>query len=258
MAQDYFQLTGQTALITGASSGLGAHFARVLSEAGARVVLAARRTERLAEEVAALRASGADAGAIALDVNDPESVASGFAQFTREWGALDILINNAGVASDPIKFLETTEQDWYQIIETNLNGAWRVAQAGARQIAAQGNGGSIVNIGSIYGVRTGVLKAAYNVSKTGIVQLTKSMAMELCRQDIRVNALCPGWFLTDINSDYFLSESGARYVKTIPARRMGNLDELNVPLLLLASRTAGGYMNGSVLTVDGGIAESPI
>ncbi|MDP4652442.1 MAG: SDR family NAD(P)-dependent oxidoreductase, partial [Haliea sp.] len=142
MAQDYFQLTGQTALITGASSGLGAHFARVLSEAGARVVLAARRTERLAEEVAALRASGADAGAIALDVNDPESVASGFAQFTREWGALDILINNAGVASDPIKFLETTEQDWYQIIETNLNGAWRVAQAGARQIAAQGNGGS--------------------------------------------------------------------------------------------------------------------
>jgi NAD(P)-dependent dehydrogenase (short-subunit alcohol dehydrogenase family) len=258
MAQDYFQLQGQTALVTGASSGLGAHFARVLSAAGARVVLAARRRDKLAEQVDALRARGAEAGAITLDVTSPDSVAAAFAELERDWGQLDILINNAGVASDPIKFLDTTEPDWYHIIETNLNGAWRVAQAGAKHMTRSGNGGSIVNIGSIYGLHTGVLKAAYNVSKTGVVQLTKSMAMELCRQNIRVNALCPGWFLTDINSDYFRTESGERYIRTIPARRMGELEELSVPLLLLASRAAGGYMNGSVLTVDGGMVESPV
>lgn len=119
-------------------------------------------------------------------------------------------------------------------------------------------GGSIVNIGSIYGLHTGALKAAYNVSKTGVVQLTKSMAIELCRKNIRVNALCPGWFLTDINSDYFQTESGERYIKTIPAQRLGTVDDLSVPLLLLSSRSAGGYMNGTVLTVDGGLAESPV
>lgn len=258
MPQDYFQLQGQTALVTGASSGLGAHFARVLSAAGARVVLAARRSDKLAEQVTALQAAGGDAGAITLDVTSPDSVAGAFAQFEQEWGQLDILINNAGVAGDPIKFLETGEQDWYHIIETNLNGAWRVAQAGAQHMVRGAAGGSIVNIGSVYGVHTGALKAAYNVSKTGVVQLTKSMAIELCRKNIRVNALCPGWFLTDINSEYFQTESGERYIKTIPAQRLGTADDLSVPLLLLASRAAGGYMNGSVLTVDGGLAESPV
>lgn len=258
MPQDYFKLQGQTALVTGASSGLGAHFARVLSAAGARVVLAARRSDKLAEQVAALQAAGGDAGAITLDVTSPDSVASAFARFEQEWGQLDILINNAGIAGDPIKFLETGEQDWYRIIETNLNGAWRVAQAGAQHMVRGAAGGSIVNIGSIYGLHTGALKAAYNVSKTGVVQLTKSMAIELCRKNIRVNALCPGWFLTDINSDYFQTESGERYIKTIPAQRLGTVDDLSVPLLLLSSRSAGGYMNGTVLTVDGGLAESPV
>lgn len=258
MARDYFQLQGKTALITGASSGLGVHFSRVLAEAGATVVLAARRADRLAAEVAAIQATGAQAAAVAMDVTDPGSVDSAFARIAEEVGNIDILVNNAGVADDPIRFLDTGEEEWHRVIDTNLNGAWRVARAGARHMAAAGIPGSIVNIGSIYGLRTGAMKAAYNVSKAGVVQLTKSMAIELCRQQIRVNALCPGWFLTDINREYFESERGERYIKTIPARRMGAMEDLTAPLLLLASNVAGGYMTGSVLTVDGGIAEAPI
>lgn len=258
MTRDYFQLQGKTALITGASSGLGVHFAKVLAEAGTTVVLAARRADKLAAEVASIQAAGARAAAVAMDVTDPVSVDSAFAQVAGEIGNIDILINNAGVADEPIRFLDTGEDEWHRVIDTNLNGAWRVARAGARHMAEAGIPGSIVNIGSIYGLRTGAMKVAYNVSKTGVVQLTKSMAIELCRQQIRVNALCPGWFLTDINREYFESERGERYIKTIPARRMGAMEDLTAPLLLLASNAAGGYMTGSVLTVDGGILEAPI
>tara|TARA_R110002110_G_scaffold333755_3_gene544751 strand:- start:17267 stop:18043 length:777 start_codon:yes stop_codon:yes gene_type:complete len=258
MVRDYFQLQGKTALITGASSGLGVHFARVLAEAGATVILAARRADKLATEVAAIQATGARASAVAMDVTDPASVDSAFAEITGTIGNIDILVNNAGVADDPIRFLDTGEEEWQRVIDTNLNGAWRVARAGARHMAATGTAGSIVNIGSIYGLRTGAMKVAYNVSKAGVVQLTKAMAIELCRQQIRVNALCPGWFLTDINREYFESERGERYIKTIPARRMGAMEDLTAPLLLLASNAAAGYMTGTVLTVDGGIAEAPI
>lgn len=258
MTRNYFQLQGKTALITGASSGLGVHFARVLAEAGATVILAARRTEKLAAEVASIQATGARSAAVAMDVTDSASVDSAFARITEEIGNIDILINNAGVADDPIRFLDTGEEEWHRVIDTNLNGAWRVARAGARHMVAAGTAGSIVNIGSVYGLRTGAMKVAYNISKTGVVQLTKSMAIELCRQQIRVNALCPGWFLTDINREYFESERGERYIKTIPARRLGDMEDLTAPLLLLASNAAGGYMTGSVLTVDGGIVEAPI
>lgn len=258
MARDYFQLQGKVALITGASSGLGVHFARVLAEAGATVVLAARRTDRLAAEVETIRASGGEATSVAMDVTEPASVDNTFIRIAAEIGNIDILVNNAGVADDPIRFLDTGEEEWRRVIDTNLNGAWRVARAGARHMAEAGTAGSIVNIGSIYGLRTGAMKVAYNVSKAGVVQLTRAMAIELCRQQIRVNALCPGWFLTDINREYFESERGERYIKTIPARRMGAMEDLTAPLLLLASNAAGGYMTGSVLTVDGGIAEAPI
>ncbi|MEJ2530328.1 MAG: glucose 1-dehydrogenase [Halioglobus sp.] len=258
MPRNYFDIEGKITLVTGASSGLGVHFARVLAAEGASVILAARRAERLADEVAAIRAQGGSAYAVTMDVTRPDSVDAAFAGIEQAHGPLDILVNNAGVADDPRKFLDTGEEAWRKVVETNLDGAWRVAKAAAGQMVSAGKAGAIVNIASIYGLRTGVLKVAYNVSKAGVVQLTRSMAMELSRKTIRVNALCPGWFLTDINSDYFATESGKRYVKGIPAGRLGELEDLTVPLLLLASDTAGGYMTGTCLAVDGGILESPI
>ena len=258
MPRNYFGIEGKTALVTGASSGLGVHFARVLAAEGATVILAARRAERLADEVAAIQADGGSASAVTMDVTSPESVREAFGAIEDTHGPLDILVNNAGVADDPRKFLDTGEEEWQQIVDTNLNGAWRVAKAAVGQMVAAGKAGSVINIASIYGLRTGVLKVAYNVSKAGVVQLTRAMAMELSRKKIRVNALCPGWFLTDINSDYFATESGERYIRGIPAGRLGELDDLTVPLLLLASDTAGAYMTGACLAVDGGILETPI
>lgn len=258
MTTDHFQLDGKICLVTGASSGLGVHFANVLANEGATVILAARRADKLSDAVSAIREKGGKAFAVTMDVSSPDSVTTAFSTIKSEHGSLDVLINNAGVADDPKSFLDTNEEDWNWVVETNMNGAWRVAKAAAEQMVEAGRGGSIVNIGSIYGLHTGVMKVAYNVSKAGVVQLTKSMAMELCRKDIRVNALCPGWFLTDINSDYFASESGQRYVRGIPARRLGQMEDLTAPLLLLSSSHAGGYMNGTCITVDGGMVESPI
>lgn len=258
MPRNYFNIEGRIALVTGASSGLGVHFARVLAAEGATVILAARRAERLADEVAAIQADGGSASAVTMDVTSPESVREAFGAIEATHGPLDILINNAGVADDPRKFLDTGEEEWQQVVDTNLNGAWRVAKAAAGQMVSAGKAGSVVNIASIYGLRTGVLKVAYNVSKAGVVQLTRAMAMELSRKKIRVNALCPGWFLTDINSDYFATDSGERYIRGIPAGRLGEMHDLTVPLLLLASDTAGAYMTGACLAVDGGILESPI
>ena len=255
---NYFNLNGKVSLITGASSGLGVHFANVLANEAATVILAARRTDKLATAVDAIREAGGKAFAIPMDVSNAESVANAFATIQSEHGGVDILVNNAGVADDPKKFLDTTEEDWNWVMETNLTGAWRVARAAALQMNSNNTAGSIINIGSIYGLHTGVMKVAYNVSKVGVVQLTKSMAMELCRKNIRVNALCPGWFVTEINDSYFSSESGQRYIQGFPSKRLGKMEDLSVPLLLLASNSAGAYMNGTTLTVDGGLIESPI
>ncbi len=257
MANNYFDLSGKTALITGASSGLGVHFARVLAQEGAQVVLAARRVNKLEEIVAALRNDGFKADAIEMDVSCPDNVTVAFQQIQQQIGAIDILINNAGVASEPVSFLKVNEKNWNWHMETNLDGAWRVARAASLQMVAAEKPGCIINISSIYGLRTGAMKVAYNVSKAALVQLTKSMSIELCRKNIRVNALCPGWFKTDMNADYFDSESGKRYVQTIPMKRMGQLEDLTVPLLLLASE-AGAYMTGATLSVDGGLNEAPV
>jgi NAD(P)-dependent dehydrogenase (short-subunit alcohol dehydrogenase family) len=236
-------LSGRRALVTGASSGLGLHFAEVLHAAGAAVFLAARSKTRLDAHCARL---GADASAVSLDVRDETSIATAIAQA----GPIDILVNNAGVTvSKPV--LEQTAADWDEVVETNLRGAFLVATEAARAMQRTGRGGSIINIASILGLRQAGQVAGYAAAKAGLIQLTKQLALELARFDIRVNAIAPGYFATDINRDFFASAAGQALVKRIPQRRLGNLAELDGPLLLLAS-DASSFMTGAVLVVDGG------
>jgi NAD(P)-dependent dehydrogenase (short-subunit alcohol dehydrogenase family) len=243
-------LTGRAALVTGASSGLGRHFAGVLAKAGARVALAARRTDALAETKAAIEAAGGTALVVAMDVTDPGSVSAAVGQAWDGFGRIDILVNNAGVtATRP--FLDMSEEEWDRVIDTNLTGCARVAREVARRMRDDAQGGSIVNIASILGMRVAGHVSSYIAAKGGLVHLTKAMALELARHDIRVNALCPGYVETELNADFFASDAGKALVKRIPQRRLGRLADLDGPLLLLAS-DAGAYMTGSVLAVDGG------
>jgi hypothetical protein len=239
-------LSGLTALVTGASSGLGAHFARVLGRSRASVVLAARRVNALEEAVAQLQAQGIAARALALDVSQPQAVRDAIESLPR----LDVLVNNAGVTLTR-SFLEQTEDEWDFVMGTNLRGAALVAQAAARRMKALGTGGSIVNVASVLGLRQAGQVSAYAVSKAGLIQLTKSMALELARDNIRVNALAPGYFDTELNHAFWDSDAGRALIKRVPFRRLGQLDDLDGPLLLLAS-PASRFMSGAVLAVDGG------
>jgi len=243
-------LKGRTALVTGANGGLGSHFAQTLARAGAKVAVGARRVESLREVAGAIASSGGHAEAIALDVTDPASVARAFDEAAAALGAITIVVNNAGIAvTKPL--LEHTEEDWQQVIEVNLNGAWRVAQAAARHMVKHEQGGSIVNIASILGLRVSAQVPSYAASKAALIQLTKAMALELARYRIRVNALAPGYIETGINRDFFESDPGKALVKRVPQRRIGRPEELDGALLLLAS-DAGSYITGAVLAVDGG------
>jgi NAD(P)-dependent dehydrogenase (short-subunit alcohol dehydrogenase family) len=245
-----FSLAGKTAFVTGASSGLGAHFARVLATAGARVAITARRVDRLDALAGTIRAAGGAAHPIALDVTDPAAVPGAFAAAESALGPIDIVINNAGVPSESW-FLKTTEQEWRDVMAVNLDGVFRVGQEGARRMVAAGRGGSIVNIASILGTAVMKTLAPYAASKAAVISLTKSMALELAREKIRVNALAPGYFATEINAAFWASGGGQKMIRSIPFGRIGDLSELDGPLLLLAS-DAGAFMSGSVLTVDGG------
>jgi NAD(P)-dependent dehydrogenase (short-subunit alcohol dehydrogenase family) len=250
MADHPFSLAGKTALITGASSGFGRHFADVLSNAGAHVGLAARRIEILEEAVKALEARGAKAAAVKMDVTDTASVKAGVDALIRALGRIDLLVNNSGISvSKPL--LEQTEQDWDAVVDVNLKGAFLVATEVARRMREDGGGGSIVNIESILSFRQTQQIAPYAASKAGLTQLTKSMALELARYRIRVNGIAPGYFVTDINRDFFLTDAGMAMIKRMPLRRCGNVDDLDGPLLLLAS-DASRYMTGATLVVDGG------
>ena len=236
-------LSGRRALVTGASSGLGLHFAEILHAAGAEVVLAARSRARLDGHCARL---GERALAITLDVRDAASIPSAIA----EAGPIDILVNNAGVTiSKPV--LDQTAADWDEVVETNLRGAFLVATEAARSMRDAGRGGTIINIASILGLRQAGQVTSYAVAKAGLVQLTKQLALELARFDIRVNALAPGYFETDINRAFFESQAGQALIRRVPQRRLGRLADLDGPLLLLASE-ASAFMTGTVLVVDGG------
>jgi len=243
-------MAGKVALVTGASSGLGAHFARVLAAAGATVAIAARRTGRLQSLVAELEASGAQAAAVAMDVTSAESVEQALATIESQLGVVTVLVNNAGVA-DAKYCLKVDEDNWDYTMEANLKGAWRVAIGVARRCEAAGQPGSIVNIASILGLRVGFGQSTYATSKAALVQLTKSMALELGGKGIRVNALCPGYFVTEMNESYLDSEAGRAMLAATPFGRSGNLAELDGPLLLLAS-DAGSFITGAAVPVDGG------
>ncbi len=245
-----FDLSGKVALITGASSGFGNHFARVLAEAGAKVVVAARREDKLLALVAEINASGGKALAVTMDVTQVASVAEAFDATEQAFGTVDVLINNAGVAA-PKMVHKTSEADWDFVVDTNLKGAWIVAAEAARRMVGAGKGGSIVNISSVLGLATSLGHGVYSASKAGVIQLTKHMALELADKNIRVNAICPGYFKTEMNGEYFESAAGREYIGSTPAKRLGEMSEMNAPLLLLAS-DASSFINGVALPIDGG------
>ncbi len=246
---DLFRLDGRCALVTGASGSLGRHFADVLARAGAAVALAARRLDRLETIAAEIGAAGGEAMAVALDVTDAASIGAAFAAAEERLGRVTLLVNNAGLTvTKPL--LEHDEADWDKVMDTNLKGAWLVAQEAAQRMAAAG-GGNIINIASILGLRVAGTVPAYSASKAGLIHLTRAMALELARDGVRVNALAPGYIETDLNRDFFAGEAGQRLIKRIPQRRLGRLEDLDGALLYLAS-DASRYVTGSVVTVDGG------
>lgn len=247
---DLFSMQGKLVLVTGASSGLGKHFAQVLANAGATVLLSARNVEKLQQVLGQIQASGATAHAVAMDVSNSASVKNAMAQIVKQYGVPDVLVNNAG-QSIAKPMLEQTEEDWDQILDTNLKGCWLVATELARALAAAGRSGSIVNIASILGERVGGAVGPYAISKAGLVQATKAMALELARYSIRVNAILPGYVATDMNSEFLASELGDRLRKRIPTRQFCELSDLSGPLLLLASN-AGAGMTGACVAVDRG------
>jgi NAD(P)-dependent dehydrogenase (short-subunit alcohol dehydrogenase family) len=243
-------LSGKTILVTGASSGLGRHFAGALAAAGAAIVAAARREEELERLVVEVRKQGGKAWAVVMDVTDLASVKVGLAEAMRVAGGLDGLVNNSGV-TETVPLLDQTEAGWDRVLDTNLKGAWAVATETARQWVPAGKGGVIVNIASVAGLRQGGQITAYATSKAALVQLTKQMALEWARHGIRVNALAPGYIETDLKRDFFRSDAGQAMVKRIPQRRLGQPGDLDGALMLLLS-DASAYITGAVLAVDGG------
>jgi NAD(P)-dependent dehydrogenase (short-subunit alcohol dehydrogenase family) len=248
--QQLHDLTGKVALVTGASSGLGRRFARVLAQQGAAVGIAARRIDALDALVKEITTLGGKAFATKLDVCDEQSVTGAIAAIENALGSIDILVNNSGTSiTKPA--LEQTSADWDAVLNVNLRGVFLMANGVARRMRATGSGGSIINIASILGERQTGFVLPYAVSKAGVIQLTKSLALEVARYNIRVNAIAPGYIATEINSEFFTTDAGAAMIKRIPQRRIGTDSDLDGALLLLASN-ASQFMTGSVIAVDGG------
>jgi NAD(P)-dependent dehydrogenase (short-subunit alcohol dehydrogenase family) len=243
-------VAGKIAVVTGASSGLGAHMAKVLARAGASVAIGARRADKLAQTAAAITAAGGRAFTVDLDVTDPASVDAAFARIVAEFGVPTVLVNNAGIAiAKPA--LTMRDDDFRAVIETNLTGAWRVARAFAARVIEAKATASIINIASVAGERAVGALAAYGASKAGLVMLTGSLAIEWAQFGIRVNAISPGYIKTDLNAAFFDSPAGEAMIARIPLRRLGREEDLDGALLLLAS-DASADMTGANIAVDGG------
>ncbi len=245
-----FLLQDKVVLVTGASSGFGRHFAHVLAAAGARVALGARRTQLIAAEAEKISAAGGEAVAVPLDVTDSASIAAALDEIETTFGVVSVVINNAGITI-PKPLVQLSDDDWRGVIDTNLNGVALVTRETARRMIDAGAGGSIVNIASILAERAQKALTSYAASKAAVVQFSKVAALELAQYGIRVNALCPGYFQTELNGEWFTTAEGQALIQRIPQRRTGELHELNGPLLLLAS-DAGSLMTGAAITVDGG------
>ena len=244
-----FRLENKTVFVTGASSGIGKHCALLMAQAGAKVAIASRRIDQLESVVAQIAAAGGNAKAFEIDVAQKKSVLQCFDELAG-WSLPTVIINNAGTSINR-KLLDQTEEDWDRVIDTNLKGSWLVATEAARRLTASNTPGNIINVASILGERVIGGVAPYVISKAGVIQSTKVMALELARHQIRVNALLPGYVITDLNREFLMSELGQKLLVRIPTRRFNNLEDLNGPLLLLAS-DASIAMTGATLAVDSG------
>lgn len=247
---DQFLLKGKIALVTGAGSGFGEHFAITLARAGASVICTGRRIERLQAVSETIRSFGGSAAGIVMDVTKADSIAAAFDEAERQFSTVDVLVNNAGV-SDVAAFPDMTETQWNNLIDTGLNGPWRVAREMSQRLIAAGRGGSIINIASVTGLLAKPMFLNYGTAKAGLIHLTRQLAMDLLPHGIRANALAPGYFPTEMTSWYFDMDAGKAEVANLPPKRLGRLEELEGPLLLLASE-AGSYINGAVIPVDYG------
>jgi 3-oxoacyl-[acyl-carrier protein] reductase len=248
-ATQIFDLAGKVALVTGASSGLGVRFAEILAANGAAVVLVARRIDRLDAVKARIEQSGGRAIAVEADVRDRAGMQSAFDAAEKVFGTVTILVNNAGIVHSG-RAIDLSEEDWRRVLATNLDAVFYWAQEAARRMLAAGTGGAIVNIASVLGFSPDKGVAAYATAKAGVVQLTKALALELSFKGIRVNAIAPGWIVTEINRNY-LAGPGAAMKRQIPMGRFGDVNDLDGPLLLLVS-DAGRYMTGATIVADGG------
>jgi NAD(P)-dependent dehydrogenase (short-subunit alcohol dehydrogenase family) len=249
-AADMFNLKGRVALVTGASSGLGLQFARVLADNGAAVALVARRVERLKSLKDEIENKGGQAVAIEADVTDRAAMTRAYDAAEKAFGTVTILVNNAGIAHGG-RATDMTAEEWRKVLGTNLDAVFFWAQEAARRMLAAKKQGAIVNIASVLGLAVAKGAVAYATAKAGVVQLTKALAVELAFKGVRVNAIAPGWFVTEMNDDYLNSEAGTAIKREIPMGRFGATGDLDGALLLLAS-DAGSYITGATLVVDGG------
>lgn len=245
-----FSLEGRVALVTGAGSGIGLHVAQVLADAGAKVACVARRTERVEQVAAEIRDAGGRAFGCRMDVADGDSIRAALDRIEAELGTVDILVNNAGL-SNPTAFQEMSNEQWNSLLDVNLSGPFYVAQETARRLIAAGKPGSIINIASILGHLAYPAFINYGTTKGALLHMTRYMALDLLQHGIRVNAIAPGYFPSEMTNPFYETEAGKKEIQNLPAKRLGSLEELDGPLLLLASE-ASSYMNGSVVTVDYG------